>query len=350
VHLPGYELLAPLGVQVTAVHGRNYAKAAAIARSHGVVHVHSDWRQLVVDPEIGLVSVATPPAVHAEVAFAALAAGKAVLCEKPLTTSLGAAHDLVTAAERARQPTAVNFSYRALPAFERAREMLAEGQVGHVLHAHVEWHVPSRLDANATWSWKDDLEQGGGALASYGVHALDYLEWLLGPVERVFGRLKTFVKSRGDGASAREVTSDDACVAVLEFRGGASATLTVSTASAGGRLHRLDIRGTEGRLVVQNLDSRDPVRPFDVLVATGNGDLERLVLEPPRYPVAAGVDPRVEPFAVHAAGLIAAVRSATTYTPSFAEGLRAQRLLDALRESAAAGTWVDLVDPPDANR
>jgi predicted dehydrogenase len=346
VHLPGYKLLDGLGVRVTALCARDVGAANEIARRHGVPRAYTEWRDLVEDPGVDLVSVATPPKAHAEVALGALEARKAVFCEKPLATSLAGARELADAADRAGCPTAVNFSYRAVPAFRRAREVLSRRELGDVLHVQVDWHVPSRLDPEAPWSWKDDAEAGGGALASYGIHALDYLEWLVGPAVRVFGRLTTFSTARiNPHGDERIVSSDDVCTILLELEPGGVATITISTASAGGRLHRVDVRCRHGRLVLENNHDSDPIRPFGVRVAEGDGELETLPLDSPMYPAPGGIDPRVEPFAAHAAGLVEALRNNSEYRPSFADGLRAQRLLDGVRASAANGCWFDLVGP-----
>src|SRR2546426_11499220 len=150
VHAPAWELA---GARVIAVVGRD------------------GWRDAVADESVDIVSVVTPPATHAEVALAALADGKAVFCEKPLAASLADAEKVAAAGGR----TGVNFSYRALPAFERFRELADED-------LDVLWTVGSRLRPGPA-SWKDDPKQGGGALAAYGVHALDYAVWIHGPAQ-----------------------------------------------------------------------------------------------------------------------------------------------------------------------
>lgn len=266
VHLPGWRLVD--GVEVVGARGR-------------------DWRGLL--DEVDVVSVATPPATHAEVALAALAAGKGVLCEKPLAATVAEAEELAAAAgDRA---TAVNFSYRALPGFRRFRE-LADGDLT------VTWTVGSRLSPGPP-SWKDEALAGGGALAAYGVHALDYAVWMLGPAEVV---------------SARIEGPENAFDAELAHESGRRTYLRVSMVSSQ-RLHRLEAGGH----VLENRDLDDPVGAFALDGAPT-----------PALAVPAGDDPRVGPFAVHAAGLVG--RDAAT--PTFADGLAAQRLLEAVRRLA----------------
>lgn len=270
VHEPGWRLVP--GVEVVGVAGR-------------------DWRELLGDPRVEIVSVATPPATHAELGLAALAAGKSVLCEKPLATTVADAERLVAAAAGAR--TAVNFSYRALPAFDRFRELLGDEPL------EVVWRAGSRLQPGPP-GWKDDPLQGG-ALAAYGVHALDYVEWLRGPTEVLGARVE----------GAEDAVSIELSTGCLE----------ISLVSRE-HVHRL----RSGDLVLENADRRDPVRAFTL--RRGGVELE---VPPPRFRVSRAADGRIEPLATHAAALLAGDPD----VPSFADGLRAQRLLDDVRRLAS---------------
>ena len=329
VHIPGWRKVP--GVTIASVCARR--GATKVAARNGVPRSIDDWRELVADPELDVVSIATPPASHYEIALAALHEGKAVLCEKPLAIREEQAEELARAAGT---PTAVNFSYRALPAFRLARERIGEGDIGEVREVSVRWHVRSRLGLTS-WSWKDSLDEGGGALAAYGTHALDYVEWLAGPATDVSATFALPATKR-DG---RAVTSDDACALQLALASGARASLDVSLVGDE-HVHRVDVRGSRGALVLENLDPHDPVGAFTLAV-----DGELLASPGPAHGVTAS-DPRVEPFAVLAASLAAAVRSGGSVTPSFEDGLRAQRLIAAAHLSSAEGRAVTVL-PPKSN-
>jgi predicted dehydrogenase len=262
VHAPGWELA---GARVIGIAGRD------------------DWRELIRGADV--VSVATPPAAHAEVALEALRLGKSVLSEKPLAATLADAEAMTAAAAA---PTAVNFHYRAVPGFVRFRELLDADELD------VLWTTSTRLRPGPP-SWKDDPAQGG-ALAAYGVHALDYACWLLGD-------------ARVESASIDG--GEDAFDAVLAHERGGS-HIRVSLV-ADKRVHRL----TAGELVLENVDPADPVGAFTL---TGEQ------LPQPRT----SADPRIEPFAVHAAALLADAER-----PTFTDGLQAQRLMDEVRRAAS---------------
>ena len=317
VQLPGFQRLEPEGVRVAAVCARDGALARQVADAAGVPAAYDDWRELVADHAVDLVSVATPPAAHAEIAAAALEAGKPVLCEKPLAVTVEEAERLDELATAAGVPTLVDFEFRGLPSFCRARELLREGAIGRVLQLEIAWHVGSRFTAGPARSWKDDVDAGGGALLSLGVHSFDYVEWLLGPVESLCGAAETLL-GRG--------TSDDACAALMRLAGGAHVTLSISTVAAHGRGHSLQFFGEKGTLVLENPDVTDYMRGFRLAL---NGDPVQLP-EPPDE------DGRIAGFVELARELVTAIDEGRAASPSFREGLRAQRLAEATR---AGGGW-----------
>lgn len=265
VHAPGWELA---GAHVLGVAGRD------------------DWRELVARADV--VSIATPPAAHAEIALACR--DKPILCEKPLAATLTDAEAMTDAV---RGPTAVNFSYRALPAFRRFRELLDADEL------RVRWTTSSRLRPGPP-SWRDDPTQGG-ALSAYGIHAIDYARWLLGEAEVESAQI--------DG-------NDDAFTASLRHQRGRS-TLVVSLVEEE-RVHRLEA----GDLVLENVHPTDPVSAFALRHGRGVVAVDAL------RPISG--DPRIAPFAVHARALLD-----DTERPTFTDGLQAQRLLDGIRRAAS---------------
>ena len=265
VHAPGWELA---GATVVGVYGR-----------HG-------WRDAIAEADV--VSVATPPAAHAEVAQEALRLGKRVLCEKPLAASLEDAERMAAAPGT----TAVNFSYRALPAFRRFRELLGRDELV------ITWMSGGRRNAHAT-SWKDDPLQAG-ALSGYGVHALDYARWLLGDAEV---------------ASATIDANEDAFEAELRHDAGGRTFMRVSVVEAASS-H--EVRA--GDLVLRTRGS-----PVDFELRHKDVPVE---LDP--LPLPPGLDPRVAPFVEHARALLE-----DRERPTFTDGLQAQRLIDGVRRYAS---------------
>jgi predicted dehydrogenase len=327
VHVPGFRLLESLGARVDAVCARG-RPAEPTPRG---VRVHRDWRELVTDPELDLVSIATPPREHAAISLAALEAGSAVLCEKPL--GLDAAEALEVAEASADGPPAlVNFSYRGLPAFRRARELLHDAALGEVEGFRVDWHMRARDESDWAWTWKDSCAEGGGALASYGVHALDYVEWLLGPASSIAATVRSPDASRTDRhGTLRPVTADPGFTASLELASGAAGEIEVALDSHT-TVHRVEIAGARGRLVLENVDPSDPVRPFTLLLDGRHVELER-----PEWRAPSALDARVQPFATLAAELLLALRDDRPATPSPLDGARALALVEAVLRASGTG-------------
>lgn len=319
VHLPA---LARLGIPITAVCASRIERAEAAAAPFGARATDS-WRSVIDDGAADLVVVAAPPALQLEIALAGLAAGKWVVCEKPLGGSAAEAEELAAAAAAAGAPTLVDFELRALPAFLRARDLLDKRTLGRVLHMSVVWEVSTRLAHDHAPSWKDDAALGGGALASLGTHVFDYVEWLVGPVRRVAGGV----------AYPLRTPADDVVVAILELESDVLVDVAVSTVAHAARGHTVVVSGEHASLRIANPDLSDWVRGFELdVVRAGAAEREELAraLE--------GEDGRIAPVAA----LLARFVRGEVGLPTFAEGARAHRIAHAVRESGRTGEWISV--------
>src|ERR1043165_6367455 len=197
------------GVAVASGHREN---AESVAREFGIPLVAGDWREVVECEDVDLVCVTTPPVTHAEMAGAALDAGKAVLCEKPMAMDAGETEAM---RRRAREPgrlALIDHELRFLPGRRRMRGSVLGGEIARVRHAEVLFRSDSRAAADRPWNWWSDAGAGGGALGAIGSHAVDALRWLLGAeVSHVSASLAAHVRERVDPDSGgrRAVPPDD---------------------------------------------------------------------------------------------------------------------------------------------
>ena len=197
------------------------------ARAHrqlGFKRVTEDWRELVADPAIGIVSITTPNIVHREMALAAIAAGKHVHCEKPIAPDAEAARDMMEAAEAAGVVTQVGYNYIKNPLLALARDMIAAGELGDITGfrgIHAEDYM---ADPQVPWSWRVDPRGGGGAIADLGSHIIGMARFLIGPIAEVFAELETVVKSR-------QVTQGSLASRSRARRGRSSSRRSASTSS-----------------------------------------------------------------------------------------------------------------------
>jgi predicted dehydrogenase len=170
------------GQRLTAVSDLDAARAAEVAAPHGAVHT-GDWRPLLERDDVDAIIVSTPPALHAEMAIAALAAGRHVLCEKPLARSIEECRAMVAAAGAAGRVLATGFNYRFYPSFRLARELLNAGAIGELSHIR-SYGGYSATSHNQPWV-HDAQVVGGGALRDIGIHMIDLTRSFLGDVAEV---------------------------------------------------------------------------------------------------------------------------------------------------------------------
>ena len=191
----------PLRPELAVLVGRDADRAAEAAARLGWTESSSDWREVVARDDIDLIDICTPGDTHAEIALAALEAGKHVLCEKPLANTVVEAEAMTAAAEKARAEgvlAIVGFTYRRVPAIQLARQLVADGRIGTVRHVRAQYLQDWIADENAPLSWRlDKTKAGSGALGDIGAHVIDLAQFITGErVTSVSGLLETFVTER----------------------------------------------------------------------------------------------------------------------------------------------------------
>src|SRR6476469_8247280 len=230
----------PLQPRLTAVAGRNAEGVRSAADKLGWESVETDWRRLIERDDIDLIDICTPGNTHAEIAIAALEAGKHVLCEKPLANTVAEAEAMAAAAERAAARgvrSMVGFTYRRVPAIGLARQLVAEGRLGTIRHVRAQYLQDWIADPAAPMSWRLEKDRAGsGALGDIGAHIVDLTQYITGQrLPGVSGMLETFVTERPLAAEAGslsgtagegtgQVTVDDAALFLGRFSGGALAS------------------------------------------------------------------------------------------------------------------------------
>lgn len=231
----------------------NDAGAAKAAHQYGFARATTDWRALVNDPRIDVVSITTPNTLHKEMALAAIAAGKHVHCEKPLSPSLADSLEMVEAAERKGVVTQVGFNYIKNPLLKQARDMIAAGDLGEItgfrgIHAEDYMHDPE-----SPYSWRIDPAGGPGVIADLGSHIIGMARFLLGPITQVSADVRTVVKSRPIARGARErrdVLVDDVARILVDFGRGCGGTIEANWVATGRKMQLgFEISGEKGSLV-----------------------------------------------------------------------------------------------------
>ncbi|MFI7581922.1 Gfo/Idh/MocA family protein [Kocuria kalidii] len=326
--------------------GRDAGHVAESARQYGWEGSSTDWRSVLERPDIHLVDICTPGHLHAEMAVAALEAGKHVLVEKPLANTVAEAERMVAAAADARTRgvrTMVGFNYRRVPALALARTMIAEGRVGEVRQARVSYLQDWLADEHAPMSWRLRRETAGsGALGDLASHAVDQVRFLLdSPVTSVSGTVGTFVPTREGADGPESVTVDDAAWATLRTASGAVVSLEVTRCATGRKnAFEIEVYGSLGGLRF-DLERLNEIRFFDATLPEDVRGWSRVLVTEESHPYVGAWWPAGHvlgwdhTFTSQAADFLRAIDTGTPAAPDFQDGLAVQRVLHAVTQSAA---------------
>ena len=350
----------PMAVDLRAVAGREVASLAAFAQRWGWRCCSDDWRDLLDDPQVGLVDVCTPNHLHAEVSIAALEAGRHVACEKPLAGTLADARAMRDAAAKAARKgvrTFVWFNYRRCPAVALAHQLVKEGKLGRIFHVRAsylqDWGGPS---TPLLWRFQGKLA-GSGAHGDLNAHIIDMARFITGEeVTEVVGALEeTFVKERdlvesaggaiaGKGArrAVRGVrkgksTVDDAVLFLARMSGGGVASFE-ATRLATGNLNRnqIEVNGEKGSLKF-DFERMNELEWWDHTLPARMRGWTRIMCTDAGHPYAGNYWPAAHVlgyehgFVSQAADIVMALgrKRPVVPIPDFADAYETQRVLDA---------------------
>ncbi|WP_106816477.1 Gfo/Idh/MocA family protein [Microbacterium timonense] len=341
---------------VLLVGRRPEATAEAADRWEWPEHT-TDWREAVDRDDIDAIDICTPGDTHAEIAVAALAAGKHVLCEKPLANTVAEAQDMTDAATAADAGVIAmcGFSYRRTPALALARELIAQGRIGEIRHVRAQYLQDWLSDADAPHTWRlDRARAGSGALGDIGAHSIDTAQWLTGQdIAAVSATTRTFVTSRprrsaveGLGGVAADttdrlpVTVDDAAAFTARFDGGAFGVFEATRMATGRRnANRIEINGDRGAIAF-DFERMNELEVYDAAADVAQG-FRRVQVTEAQHPYAgawwpAGHGLGYEHLFTHqAVDFVRAIAGEIPVSPSFADAAQVQRVLAAVEQSAA---------------
>jgi predicted dehydrogenase len=371
----------PADIRMAVICGRDPASTRRAAKALGWENSSTDWRAIIADPQIDIIDICTPNDSHSEIAIVAANAGKAILCEKPLARTVAEAERMAATVKRANM---VCHNYRRVPAIALAKQMIENGELGQrIYHFRARYAQDwiANEDFPMVWRLKKEIA-GSGALGDIGAHIIDLARYLVGEIASVFAVSETFVKrrptrnrphlnpilrgeedaphagkeagsprlvatglraARGAGRTFGRVDADDAVSVIGRFRNGAILNLE-ATRFAYGRKNALsfEINGSRGSLCF-DLEDLNRLRFYDASDPEHARGFRDIIVTEPSHPYAAHWWPPghllgYEHSFVHTiADFVRAVISGKRAQPDFADGLRTQRVLDAIIRSARGG-------------
>lgn len=325
VHVPAF--MASPHFEVVAIASGRRENAERVARSAGVGWFSGDYREMLREVDLDVVSVSAPGGLHHEMVIAAADAGRHILCEKPFATSVAQGREMVEAVRAAGVQHAVNHEFRMIPARQAFRRLVVdEGVLGTTYDVRGLVDLSMLLAPNRGWSWWSDRAQYGGMMQAMSSHMFDFLLWTFGDIARVSASVDTFIRTRRDPEGAeREVTSDDQNAGLLHFASGATGLVHVSGIS---RIQRqvLEAHGSAASL---SIEAGQLVR-FDQ-----PGKPQPVAVEPL---VAAGADERIQLMVAYLDHVANVMRGGDDpLVARFEQGLKVQAIMDAMHKSNDAG-------------
>jgi predicted dehydrogenase len=348
----------PVVPSMAVLGGRSPERTAEAARRLGWAAAETDWKRLVERDDVQIVDVCTPGDSHAEIAIAALAAGKHVMCEKPLANTVAEAEAMAAAARQAAARgvrAMVAFNYRRVPAVALARRFVAEGRLGELRHVRAQYLQDWIVDPEFPLVWRLRRDRAGsGALGDIGAHIVDTAQFVTGRnLTGVSALTETFVRERpladaseglAGGSRTGEkgtVDVDDAALFIGRLEGGALASFEATRFAAGRKnALRIEVNGSRGSLAF-DFEAMNELWFHDHTLDGAEAGFRRIVVTEPGHPYAGAWWPPghglgyEHTFTHEVRDFLEAVAAGTDPSPSFEDGLRVQRVLAAVEASAA---------------
>jgi len=343
----------PFDIHLHTICGRNKEATDKAKEKLGWSHSVYDWHEVVNNLEIDVIDINTPNHTHAEIAIASAKAGKAILCEKPLAKNLAEAKSMLKAVEDTGVINMICHNYRRVPAVSLAKKLISEGILGNrVYHFHARYAQDWLCDDQFPMTWRLDKDTAGsGAHGDIHAHIIDLGHFLLGDFDEIVASFETFTKQRpkADNPSQLEhVTVDDAAQMIGRFKSGAMANLE-ATRFAQGRKNNIvfEINGEKASLRF-NFEDMNRLELFEADAPKSNQGFKSIIATESSHPYSGRYWPPghvlgyEHTFINTIADFVSAIESKQNPSPSFADGLKVQAVLEAAEKSWKERAWIKI--------
>jgi myo-inositol 2-dehydrogenase/D-chiro-inositol 1-dehydrogenase len=343
----------PFEPVLKAASARNAGKLKAFASQWGYPEMETDWRDLVARKDIDLIDIASPNDTHCDIAIAAAAAGKMVMCEKPLGRNAAESQRMVEAVEKAGVPNMVWYNYRRVPAVTLAKQLIDEGKLGRVFHYRAkflqDWTMSADLPQGGQALWRLDAGvAGSGVTGDLLTHCIDTAMWLNGPIASVCGMTETFIKERRHSITGNmeKVGIDDASLFLARFDNGSLASFEATRYARGHKaLYTFEING-EHASIAWDLHDLHRLQYFDHRDEGRTRGWRWLHITDGDHPYMGhwwvpGLQIGYEHTFIHqVADFLDGVAKGRPPSPTFREAHATDLVADAVLKSAKSGQWV----------
>jgi len=331
----------------TAIYHYNKEKGPSLEQETGLFFYHN-WKKLIQSNDIDGIIIATSPESRFELAKEALQNNKHLLLEKPVALNSEEIEALQKLALIKNLSVCVDFEYRAVPLFLQTKKLIDENILGKIYLIKLDWLMGSRSDPKREWNWYSLEEKGGGVIGALGTHAFDMLNWFFGESIKVSGKLSTSIKKRTlpNTSKLLEVTSEDICIANLEisdyYNRLIPCQVSLSSISKNGRGFSLEIYGSEGSLFLNSKNQTDYVHGFNLKISDKEDKTHNLTADSLFNFKKTWTDGRIAPVKEIQNLWALSIINQNPVIPGLSEGLRSQRICEAIRKSSNSGLSIKI--------
>ena len=309
---------------------------------------YRNWEDLINDPKIQGIIIATPPEPRYGLALEAIKAGKHLLLEKPTCLNSDQVRELQRISIENKLKIAVDYEYRAVPLFMQAKRIITDQKLNEPYFVKLDWLMSSRANPDRPWNWYSDKNLGGGVLGALGTHAFDIIHWLIGPTYSLSALNSTSIRERVDAESGltKTVTSEDVSISLLEVKSLDNNLIPVqinlSAVTKQSRGFSLEIYGVNGTLVLSSENQKDYVHGFGLWFSNKGDVLKNIQADLDLSFPKIWTDGRIAPVARIQNWWAESIKDGTPIIPGLVEGLSSQNVCDKVKESSSTGMKLEI--------
>ena len=344
VQIPAFQQIN--GAKIVSIASARLEKAEAAAKEFNIAHFTDEWRETILQKDVDLICITTPPVFHLEMTLFALENNKHVLCEKPMAMNAPEALEMFKKSKEKKLLALIDHELRFLNGRRKAFDLIRANEIGKIRHVKYNFRAPNRGSADLPWTWWSDERQGGGTLGAIGSHIFDTLRWFTGAeISQVFCQLQTHVKQRRDSdGKLHNVTTDDEANLILrladnDLTENATVNISSSVVEYPAYQNRVEIFGTKGSFRIEYDGELFIGKPDSDKWEKVNLELNDRLENAPNTGWNNG-------FLVFAREIINSLQAGKTIVENgatFEDGYKIQIALDAARESNAKGSTIKTI-------
>ena len=312
------------------------------------LHAYESWEDLINDPNIEGIIIATPPAPRFDLALQALKTGKHLLLEKPIGLNAEEVMELQRNALKRNLCVGVDYEYRAVPLFMQAKRIINQKKLDEPYFVKLDWLMSSRANPERPWNWYSDANCGGGVLGALGTHAFDMIHWLIGPTQSLSAINSTSIKERfcQQTKITKAVSSEDVSISQLQIKtihnNLIPCQVNLSAVTKQSKGFSLEIYGKNGTLILSSENQKDYVHGFGLWLSLKGEVLKNIQTDSDLAFSKIWTDGRIAPVARIQSWWAQSIKDGTPVIPGLVEGLASQKVCDKVKESNSIGMKLEI--------